>query len=97
MALCRLDEIGGLDVVTHVVPHEAQPAKGPLDQLTVGGGLRLDHVFARLEVMAIQRGVHDGDRGGRRESGVALLLWPPFRFRTAWSRSPSRISAAWLV
>src|SRR6516164_8010202 len=46
-----------IDVISHLVPHEAQPTKSPLDQPALVRWLRLDHAFAGLGMMAVQSSV----------------------------------------
>jgi hypothetical protein len=57
----RLDEIGVVGVVAHPVPHEAQPAEGPLDEPALGRVVAGQGGVVAVRVVSHQGGVDHGD------------------------------------
>jgi hypothetical protein len=61
MALLRLDEIGGVEVISHLVAHEPQPRERFLRRPPPGGGLGFHGALVGMAVISHQGGVDDGD------------------------------------
>ena len=80
MALLRLDEIGGVEVISHLVAHEPQPRERSLDRPPPGGGLGFHGALVGMAVISHQGGVDDGDH-----HTASLITANPCPWSSTWS------------